>query len=81
MEKLVKVCEFMKDDPSHYDYAEYLGEMNGYSVYMPVFNDRDAHIGFPRYIFMNDDEIRWAENEEIEEVIITFIDTEDEDED
>ncbi len=39
MEKLVKVCEFMKDDPSHYDYAEY------------------------------------------QEVIITFIDTEDEDED
>ena len=52
MEKLVKVCEFMKDDPSHYDYAEYLGELDGYSVYMPVFNDRDAHIGFPRYIFM-----------------------------
>lgn len=80
MDELKKVAKFVQADPSHYDYAEFLGELNGYRVYNPVFRDRDAHIGFPRYVMVDDEEIRWTENDEIEEVIITFFDTEDEDE-
>lgn len=79
MKDIERAMEFIKDDFSHYDYVEYLGDLNGYKVYAPLFYE-NAHIGFPRYIFLNDEEIRWAENEEIEDVIVNFIDEDDEDE-
>lgn len=80
MKDIERAMEFIKDDYSHYDYVEYLGELDGFRVYMPLFYEKDAHIGFPRYIFLNDEEIRWAENEEIEDVIVNFLDEDEDDE-
>ena len=58
-----KVKEFIRR--SIYDGAEYAGEWNGYEVWRPVFADNEVHyIGFPQYILIKGDSVRWSQGTE-----------------
>lgn len=61
-----------------YDDAEYRGEWGQYEVYEPILEDEDpANIGKPEFIFVHDDTIRLATEEEVFEYIDSLPDDED----
>ncbi len=58
---LEKIIKFAQE--SIYDTAEYLGKWSGYDVYEPGFDDDEVHcLGFPQYILVKGDPIRWSED-------------------
>lgn len=49
---------------SIYDDAKYLGEWKGYAVYEPTFSDDEPrYIGFPQFILVKGDSIRWSKDD------------------
>jgi len=57
-EKIVKFAQ-----SSIYDTADYIGKWNGYDVYEPGWNDDEPHcVGFPSFILVKDDNIRWTKD-------------------
>lgn len=49
---------------SIYDDAKYLGEWKGYAVYEPTFSDDEPRfIGFPQFILVKGDSIRWSKDD------------------
>lgn len=45
---------------SIFDTAEYIGKWEGYAIYEPGFNDDEPRfIGFPSFILVKGDSIRW----------------------
>lgn len=50
---------------SGFDSAKYIGKWTSYDIYSPSYSDNITHyIGSPLYILINEDELRWATNEE-----------------
>lgn len=69
---LENIIKFAKN--SIYDTAEYLGEWKGYAVYEPDFNDDNEHcIGFPSFILVKGDSIRWTKDWEESRAIMSAL--------
>ncbi len=67
---------------SIYDNAEYLGKWKGYEVYEPGFDDEEPRcIGFPQFILVRGDSIRWSKDWEESRAIMSALYPKDEDED
>jgi hypothetical protein len=48
---------------SIYDDAKYIGKWNGYEVYEPIFtDDKEHYIGFPQYILVKGETLRWTKD-------------------
>lgn len=58
-EKIVRFAQ-----KSIYDTVKYIGEWNGYNVYEPGWDDEEPRfIGFPQFILVKDNIIRWTEDD------------------
>lgn len=67
---------------SIYTAVNYLGKWNGYDVWEPGFDDEDEHcIGFPSFILVKVDAIRWTEDWEESQEIMRALYPHDEEED
>jgi len=65
------VVEFAKENG--YDNAKYLGEWNTYTVFEPIFNDKEDHfIGYPLSILVKDNNIRFTTEKECFDVLEAF---------
>lgn len=75
-----KVLEFAKE--SHYEGIKYLGAWYGYHAYeaLPTTDpDVIVDVGFPQFILVQEDEIRFADDKEGHQIFYDF-DTEEDDE-
>lgn len=64
-----------------YDDAEYRGEWKQYKVYEPITDDEEpANVGKPEFVFVRDDTIRMATEDEVFEYIRSLPDDEEYDE-
>lgn len=55
LENIIKFAQ-----KSIYDTTKYIGKWNGYAVYEPGFNDDEPRFtGFPSFILVKGDSIRW----------------------
>ena len=48
---------------------DYVREWQGYKVYVPDYSDMGKYFGLPNFILVKDDEIRWNDEKEQEELI------------
>jgi len=75
-----KIVKFVQS--SIYDTAEYLGEWKGYAVYEPGWNDDKPHcVGFPSFILVKGDTIRWTKDWEESQAIMSALYPDEEEED
>ena len=52
------------------DGAEYVTKWNGFEVYTPTYKDDDTPIiGFPQFILVSGEEMKWASPDEAFEII------------
>lgn len=59
---------------SIYDTVEYIGKWNGYAVYEPGFNNDEPHfVGFPSFILVKGDSIRWTKDWEESSAIMSAL--------
>lgn len=67
---------------SIYDTVDYLGEWQGYAVYEPGVSDSEEHCtGFPSFILVKDDSIRWTLDwEESSAIMSKFYPSDEDDE-
>ncbi len=75
-----KILNFAKK--SIYDNADLIGKWKGYDVYEPGFDDEEPRcIGFPQFILVRGDSIRWSKDWEESRAIMSALYPKDEDED
>lgn len=76
LEKIVKFAQ-----TSIYDTAEYIGEWKGHKVYEPGWNnDEPRFIGFPQFVLVKGDSIRWTKDWEESRAIMETLYPKDEEE-
>lgn len=69
LEKIIKFAQ-----TSIYDTADHIGEWKGYAVYEPGWNDDEEHcIGFPTFILVKGESIRWSEDWEESQAIMAAL--------
>ena len=74
LENIIKFAQM-----SIYDTADYIGKWNGYAVYEPGWNDDDEHcVGFPSFILVKGESIRWSEDWEESRAIMSALYPKDE---
>lgn len=74
LENIIKFAQ-----SSIYDTAKYIGKWNEYAVYEPGFNDDEPRfIGFPSFILVKGDSIRWTKGWEESRAIMSALYPKDE---